>query len=291
MKKGVIIFFAILIFLVVLIWYFQNNKNEIYSSVKELGIIKSNPILKVKEGQGLTSCMSVRLSDFCKKNKLNHINEIDSSQQFELYKDNPEQDVSKILFQPYNQDNKVPYSDFDHSWQFRDYDKINVGDLNKIVMNVCNPSEIVSKKSDQIAKIIGNRCVIFYRGNDKSKEIKAIPYDDYVNMAKSLNENSFFVQTDEQEFYDYFKRKFPDTKCGILPMIKKNQNSAIRGNDGIKSEFAINYLATTCAIAKARKIILPTGNTGMWVVIYRGNLDGVHQLKGDCSQDMYCSIN
>lgn len=289
MKNGIVIFFGVVIILIMIGYLFRD---KVYSKVKELGVLKSNPILKVQEGMGLTSCMSVRLDDFCKKYKLNNINAIDSSQQFSLYKDYPNQDISKILFQPYNPNIKVPYSDFQHTWQFKNYDEINVSDLNKITMNVCNPSEIVRKKSQEILNMISNRCVVFYRGNDKSKEIKPIPYNDYVNIANDLNEKSFFVQTDEREFYDYFKSKFPDTiHYAALPMMRKNENSAIRGENGTKSEFAVNYLATTCAIAKARRIILPTGNTGMWVAIYRGNLDGVHQLKGDCSQDMYCDIN
>ena len=291
MNTGVKIFLGILV-LIFIIWYFFRNK--ISSEVKEYVESRpSNPTLKIKDCFGVTSCLSVRLDNFCKKYKKNpDITEIDSSSQFGFYKDYPTQDVSKILFQPYNPSIKVPESDFKHSWQFKDYKDINVYDLNKIAMNVCNPSEIVRQKSREISQIIGNRCVVFYRGNDKSKEIKSIPYDTFIKTANDLKERSFYVQTDEQEFYDYFKSKFPDTiYYDGLPMMKKNVETFSKGKDDEpKSEFAIKFLAAICSISQSRTIILPTGNTGLWATIYRGTLNGVHQLKGECTEDMYCDI-
>lgn len=247
-------------------------------------------ILKVTEGVGLTSCLSVRLDNFCQFYKKGiFISEIDSSAQFNIYKDSPSQDISKILLEKYNPNIIVPKSDFKHTWQFRWYDEIGLSDLNKIAMNVCNLSQIIKEKARQIRKTIGNRCVILYRGNDKSKEIKSIPYDEFIKAANNLRESSFFIQTDEKEFYDYFKSKFPDSTYNAeLPMIHKDGNMVITSTEIGKGDFAIKFLASIYAISSARKLIIPTGNTGLWAVIYRGILSGVVQLKGECLPNMYC---
>lgn len=285
-----ILIFMILIGIVV--WsFFQSNRIKLYRTAKDLGILRKNNVLKAGNCGGVLSCLSVRLDDFCEEYKSNDkILEIDSSSQFEPYKDYSTQDVSKLLLDPYNPNIKVPVSDFKHSWQFKNYKDINVEQLNKIAMNVCSPTDEVRNKAKEIYNIIGNRCVVFYRGNDKAIEIGAIPYDDVVKKAKELNEKSFYVQTDEREFYNYFKRHFPDsiTYAG-LPMISKNGTTFSTGNENeLKSEFAIKFLGAVYAISKARRMIICTGNTGLWSVIYRGHLNEVYQLSGICEDEMYC---
>lgn len=119
-----------------------------------------------------------------------------------------------------------------------------------------------------------NTCVLFYRGNDKNTETKICEYADYVKNANAiLQENpecTFLIQSDETEFFDYFKTSYPTNSfhfTGEVDLIQKNQNHY----------YSKNYLAITIIISKCKYIICGSGNCSIWIMLYRGHTQNVYQ--------------
>jgi hypothetical protein len=241
--------------------------------------------LKVIRGSGLTSCLMVRLSDwydYWHKNG-SPPDEIDSSEQFGRYADVYGQDVSKVYLKEYHNpgEQTLKLIDFYHDWQYKWYNEMPLAEISA-AMAVVNPfSDAIIAKSEEIATLIGDRTVVLYRGNDKAYEIFRTPYFCMETIAKEIGETSFFVQTDENEFYDFWKQMFPDTVCyAALPRINKDPDRFYLPEEGTREEFTVNFFGALLAISKANKIIMTTGNVGLTVAILRGRSEGIIQYHG-----------
>lgn len=207
---------------------------------------------------------------------------IDCHDLFQQYRDFEGEDVNEKLMAPYHPDNNLPQVYFKHPWQFKWYKKIDLVDLSKLAMGVCTPSVRVMNKAKELAPLAGGRTAILYRGNDKQKEIKETPYEAMVAMAKETGNSKFIVQTDEEEFFSYFKNIFPDTVAfNEIPRIKKNSESFVLPEAGKRVEFAVNFLAALIALSKCGTVCITTGNVALWLMLFRGNLNGVWQYHGD----------
>lgn len=242
-------------------------------------------ILYVNTGQGATSCFNVRLHDFfnyVKKNK-RFPEQIISEGQFNIYKDFESQDIFSRVYSEYKiQDwfdlNKI--IEYDHGWQYAFYDEINLPLLSKWFFSVCNISEEIKFKSKEIREKIGDRTCVLYRGNDKVTEIKRTPYSAMQEMAKDSESNGFFIQTDEQDFFEFFSERFENSIANDLtPRIAKNPDSYVMPESGGKVDFLINFLASLHAISSANKLIINTGNTGLCTVLFRQNTKNVWQYN------------
>ena len=146
---------------------------------------------------------------------------------------------------------------------------------------VCPVSNEIGDKSYQYLQTIGDRTAVLYRGNDKVKEIPITPYSAMVEMALQSGADKFFVQTDEQEFFNHFKATFPDTiRIDELPMIHKNPNSYVMPNKKDSKQFLVNFIAVLRAMGNAKQFITTTGNTGLWAMFFRGHTREVWQYNG-----------
>ena len=233
-------------------------------------------ILKIEDGAGVTSCLNTRLGYTIKYYEENGYfpDVIDSSNQFAKYWDFPYQDISKILLREYTPDNTLKLVKFDtHNIQHLWYDNIPVYDLHLLSKMICPLSDLVIRKYEEFKTRIENRTAVLYRGNDKVTEILMVDYDVYIKMAQMSESKSFIVQTDEEEFYEYFKRQFNDTiRFEEIPQIKKNINSFVMPEVGQRAQFAVNFLAALKAISQCNKLILTIGTTSLWTVLFRGNI-------------------
>ena len=129
-----------------------------------------------------------------------------------------------------------------------------------------------------------NICVLFYRGNDKSKETNICGYDEYIVMAKKiLNETpniKFLIQSDETEFIEYIQSVFPHNSFyfndEIRHMNKCNSTLDIcmQNSNYVFSKF---YLAITIIMSKCNYIVCGSGNCSLWILLYRGNANNVYQ--------------
>lgn len=237
--------------------------------------------LKVTYGGGITSCLSVRLHEAIDYRRQNGHwpDKIDSSEQFNLYRDVEGQDVSRELLID-DDYTKLSISqsllDYSHGWQARYYDHIHVSELAPIANSICRLHPQVEEKVPSIIESIGSRTVVRYRGNDKATEIGRTPYEPMIKAAKLTGGSQFIVLTDEQEFLDHFRQHFPDTIQFDLPVIPFNVQT-VYIPDSERIAFAIKFLATLKAAASARYIVTNTGNTGIWITLFRGNSDGIWQ--------------
>jgi hypothetical protein len=236
--------------------------------------------LAIKDGQGLTSCLSVRLHDTCRyfERHLKFPCEIDSTNQFKQYEiDQPIAD-RLVMYQPDKMEG-IMSNGFDHGWQMAWFNELDIKSTSNLAWKICEPSKEVGIRAVHFLSKIQDRTGILYRGNDKAKEMPIASYEDMVQMAYFTGSNKFFLQTDEHEFVEYFMQYFPDTVVlNEIPRINKNPLSYVNPPMNERVEFAINFNAVLIALAMLPKVCLTNGNTSLWVALYRGHLQGVYQL-------------
>ena len=126
-------------------------------------------------------------------------------------------------------------------------------------------------------KLVEDRTAILYRGNDKEKEIDRIPYEYILEMAVASKSSKFIIQTDEWEFFEYFKSIFPDTiRFEDQEMINYNPEKVIAPRS---TSFVVKFIAALRAISTAKKLIIPTGNTAIWTLFFREHKQNVWQYN------------
>jgi len=240
-------------------------------------------IITPKGGTGITSEMSVRLHHVAAFHREHGTlpDEIDGSQQYWLYRDREGQNVSAELFGPVQQI-PVTRTDYNHGWQMAWYDTVDLPVLNQMARATCAPARQVELFSHVYAARAIGRAAVIYRGNDKAKEIRATPYQIMFDMAHDCGAQSFIVQTDEKDFFLAFKKKFPDTiRFQNFRMIDRNFNSYVIPTVGNRVNFAQNFFAVLLALSQAPRLLVTTGNVGIWASIWRGNTDHLWQAHGD----------
>ena len=139
---------------------------------------------------------------------------------------------------------------------------------------------LTEKYSIDFDKIIA----VLYRGNDKHKETN-LP--SHLDMIKKIDElvlkypdHKLLIQSDEVDFYESVLQKYKNfIYFQEVMKIRKNEYSAIQYvvPSGQKTEQAIIFLSIMLIISKCSKVILNSGNIGMWTSLFRGNSIGIHQ--------------
>lgn len=240
--------------------------------------------LIVDTGQGLTSCLSVRLHDACRfYEKHGHWPcEIDSRGQFKQYQVDAPICDRLVTYDPSRAESLMS-NGFDHGWQMGWFDEIDIVGSGQLAMAICEPSKEVGIRALQFFTRIFDRTGVLFRGNDKAKEMPIASYDDMIRLAYLSESNKFFLQTDEQEFVEYFIKHFPDTIVfDEIPRIPSNPHRYVMPSTAHRVEFALNFNAVLLAMSMLPKVCLTNGNTSMWVALYRGHLQGCLQLHTLC---------
>jgi len=271
------------------------------------------PILKTTWNAGFFSCCTDILRQLTKyhyENKKLPI--LDSSEQWELYKDNGIDDVSVFWFglvmsktegditgnffnrvtnfkefESESFSNSSIYPKLCNDDQYSNYNEINYNYTNKIIDAYFKPSEkvielynnLISKYNIDLNKTIS----VLYRGNDKTLETNLPSYDEI--LQKTLQVYSDFpnhkilVQSDEFEFCEFMKNQLPEVI--VIEETKKihKSNTAIqytlkKGERVITSQ---TFLSVMQIIANSSQVILNSGNVGLWTCLYRKKFNGVHQ--------------
>jgi len=252
-------------------------------------------MIKITHNAGFFSCCSVKLDKivyFINLNKrLPDI--VDSSQQFELYKNdkNKDKDITFDYFENYNNitDVNIIYPiNYKETHQFKNYNDLDYTCITPLIKKYFSLSVEINKIVNNIKKkynlIYENICVLFYRGNDKNTETQKCGYNEYLNYATQLlKENPkivFLIQSDETEFIEFMTNKFPNNsfyfKDEIRHMVKCNSTVDIKMRD-LNYEFSKKYLGITVIMSKCKYIICGSGNCDQWIMFYRGNNKNVIQ--------------
>lgn len=244
---------------------------------------------------GFFCCCSFRLYDLIEYINCNNKTPItvDSSRQFELYKNDNNVNITYEYFDHYdNQPNiffdKKLYIKYHWQDQFKDYSKIDYKNIVPIINKYFSPSENINniKKTieDKYNLQYDNTCVLFYRGNDKNYETKICEYKDYLiysDLILSKNPKTLFlIQSDETGFITFMRNKYPKNsfyfKDEIRHIEKKNTSVDLEMKSS-NHKFSQFYLAITFIMSKCKYIICGSGNCSIWIILFRGNNNNVFQ--------------
>jgi len=252
--------------------------------------------LVITHNSGFFSCCSVRLDKiiqyFNKNRSLPLI--VDSSAQFEWYKP-PRSHKASIVDTYFTTDSSgIPFRgpiNYEQWYQLTDYKKLNFQAIQPFITKYFTPSqqiqEIVLNLETKYSLDYSNLCVLFYRGNDKATETELSSYDDYLAKAKSIQQENpsiqFLLQSDETEFLELFSKEFPNSFYfkDEIRHIKKSNTTVDKVFKEDNYEFSKYFLAITLCMAKCKYIVCGSGNCSIWIVLYRGNTEGMYQHLHD----------
>jgi hypothetical protein len=272
------------------------------------------PILKTTWNAGFFSCCTDALRQLTKYHHENKILPfLDSSEQWELYKDNgiddvsvfwfglvkskTEGDITSEFFNRIEDFNNFENENFSTNClypkvcdedQYIPYNLINYNYTNKIIDTYFTPSDkVINLYNDLIVKYnidINKTISVLYRGNDKRLETNLPSYDEMLQKILELKSefpnHKILIQSDEIDFCNYIKNNLPEVI--IINETKKisKSDTAIQYtlSKGERLQTAQTFLSVMMIISKSSKIILNSGNVGLWVCLFRKKFDGVHQF-------------
>lgn len=258
-------------------------------------MIINNSILKISHHKtaGFFSNCTVRLNAIIKYVNINNVlpNFIDSSLQFRNYKEDEnytKEDLSKYFFQENSEYQKISKTNFATNEQFKKYKNLDFKNITPYIEKFFTPSRpiknIIQTLETKYSINYENICSVYYRGNDKSKETNLASYEDFFAKAEEIlltnNNLTFLIQTDETEFAETFKKKFPNSFVfEEIHMINRNAESSVHHSlpRNKRKEHAAYFLAATIIIAKTKHLITYSGNCGLWALLYRGHAKNIYQ--------------
>jgi len=252
---------------------------------------------------GFFACCSQRLEniiDYYNNNKRLPEN-VDSSRQFQWYKNNSNDDVTYDYFEHYdtpkNREINVPYTQniiFNNVQQFDNFQKLDFKNIIPIVNKYFSPQtnilDIISDLENRYnITDYENMCVLFYRGNDKITETTLSSYEEVIekaNIILSKNKNiKFLIQSDETNFIARMLNEFPNNSFFLnndIRHVEKQNNSIDLMCKDSNYIFSKKFLAITIIMSKCKYIIFGSGNCSLWILFYRNNADNIMQyLNGN----------
>jgi hypothetical protein len=240
-------------------------------------------IITPNYGTGITSCLSVRLHEACEYARKHYHwpDNIDSSLQFGLYKEDPKADITNLFIDHYHRPPSNIISSYHHEWQWNWYDDVDFWMNLSLSKWICPMSKQVKDIAEQYYNLTQGRICVLYRGNDKAKEIDPTPYDAMLEMARKTGKQEFFIQTDDEDFRKLFLFHYPlTTFVSDIPTIASNHDRYVMPQTG-RALFAQKFLAALYAMRWGAGLITTTGNTGIWACFLRETLDNTYQYHGN----------
>ena len=242
---------------------------------------------------GFFSCCNIKLN-----NIVDYINShskipdnVDSSQQFKLYKKTQSDDITYEYFEHYDniKDITITYPiSYNNGHQFIDYSKLDYNNVIPVVKKYFSPSKNIIHNIEKIKNKYNidyhNTIAVYYRGTDKSIETQIASFDEFYTKIKEISElyvnKQIIIQTDTSQFVDYINNKILKN----IIIIKENTTSySKRGihNEKISEENyydMINLFSTFLILSKCKYIICGSGNCSLWIMLYRSNNKNIHQF-------------
>lgn len=257
-------------------------------------------MLRVTHSSGFFSCCAVRLDTvigYWNQTKKLPIG-IDSKGQFLLYK--PEgvyRDISVDYFQKppapaaaqIAHRSVIPYN---FRYQFNPYSSFVDDRLRQFVGLYFKPTPMITRLQETIRSKYSidyeNTCVLFYRGNDKQREILLPDYSPFFSKAKELLKERpglrFLLQSDETEFLEEGAAALPNTVCltDYIRHIPRSNTSVDLLDTSNNYDFSKKFLAITLLMSNCAYVLCNSGNCSMWIALYRSSFDGFYQFtKGE----------
>ena len=260
--------------------------------------IRNNRLI-LPYNSGFFSCCSLACHDiiqFLKMEKKVPI--VDFSRAFGWYKDHANEDVYNKCFKP-DINESINVDDYSsavyNQRSLFDYRHEPLNLTTSIVRRWFAPSDEVRGITDTFCNkynIVPERTLaICFRGTDKHQDVMETPYNIFTSRVRGLiktnNINRVLIQTDQRQFINFFKRRFPEIDSFFIEEnpttttrkhLYKYHDSTITHN---KCLYAQRFLATTILISRCNTVINHTGNVARWIVKYRGSTDNTLQYKAN----------
>lgn len=210
---------------------------------------------------------------------------IDGSKLFLLYKLNSNEDNTKDFFA--DTDLTIIHEgsiDFYPHYQCKEYKLLNYSHTSPFIKKYFSPSEsILNKKKDLLEKYYidpTNTIGVYYRGTDKKEEIERVEYSEYMNKIKEIytGNQTILVQSDEKQFLDYMKEKFPNCVIFTETKVSTTDKGTFYGSTNEENYYDIQYFLTAVLIlSECKHIITGISNCSLWICLYRGHSTNIHQ--------------
>lgn len=245
---------------------------------------------------GFFSCSTIALMDV-----INFFNEhksmpdrFDRFRQYETFKAKPSQDLSSFYFDVDDSviidhngvDIPLPYDCM--SIQFAPYKDLPFDHYLPVINKYFHPSQHIQNLAynliQKYALNMDNLCAVFYRGNDKAREMQVPTYDEFINKAHEIKSKRpdvrFLVLPDETQFMAAFRSHFPDSLCfdETKGMDKKDSAVFLELPQDKRAEHGAYFFAAVLCLSKCSEVITHSGNGGLWLSLYRGNAYDIHQI-------------
>lgn len=161
---------------------------------------------------------------------------------------------------------------------------------NQIVNKFFNPSDVVLQRKNYLIEkynIIPEETIsVLYRGTDKYTEVRLAHPTSYLNVVKELLEITKFkkvlVQTDQSQVLDYFKSELGDMViCFDETPHTSGQDAmnTVMENEGKDTMDWMQWFdAALRCVSDCACVVNHTGNCGLWMNLYRGNINNVFQF-------------
>jgi len=216
-------------------------------------------------------------------------NNIDMSKIFTFFKKNENYDISKIFFKKMNNNLNLDINNINIVDQFDDYSSINFVYYNQIIHKYFTLSDeinnIILNIENKYNINYDNICCVFLRGNDKITETIIPDYNEIYNKLNNIfpdKENiNFLLQSDETEFFTFFKLKLKNITIfnDEIKHINKQKTSINHITDYDNKIILIkNFLAIVKIMSKCKYVICNSGNISLWITLFRNNNDNVFQF-------------
>jgi hypothetical protein len=242
---------------------------------------------------GFFSCSSLRLFHIIYYYYMNDYElpmVVDSSRQYAWYKNGPDGDITFEYFRDYNECMEIEFPKYfmKHTWgdQFTRYSNIEFDLINPFISKYFSPSPEINNMITQIENEYtidyDKICVLYYRGNDKSKETHLCSHEEIIDIAKQMPSHIIFlIQSDETDFITKVSSTFPDRSFYLEKYIRhiptNHSISVDMINTGLNKLYSKYYLAITIIMSKCKYIICTSGNCSIWIMYYRGHADNIIQ--------------
>ena len=201
------------------------------------------------------------------------------------YKENPNNDIFDLIYKIdhsniKNLNTNFHYENFDVN--YIDYDNIDFENFKKINDVFFNPSDLVLERISFLENKYNidyeNTLCVFHRGNDKHWEVKPIPLDVWVKVAKDFGENyRILVQTDSLDAKDFFVKNLSNTFI-FEEMLFENVGGNVKPSID-KTNWIINFESVVRIVSKCKMLLTHHGNCGFAAVMFRGNTENVVQMQ------------
>lgn len=153
--------------------------------------------------------------------------------------------------------------------------------LAPLVRRYFNPTPEVMRRAqflqEKYALVPEETCVVFYRGNDKSKEVNLPPYQEMYSRADTTKR--VWLQSDETEFLR--GNPFPDALVmwDEIRHMPRSQTTVDNSPPSVNHSYALWFLAIVLLMSKCKTVVCGTGNISLWIALFRGNSHGIVQYR------------